>query len=346
MPRTQLLAATLWLTSAAFAAPPAAELVFERDVRPILKIHCFHCHGEEPELSGGLDARLVRLLVKGGESGAALVAGNHRESRLFQRISSGDMPPGDAKLTSGELQRIADWIDHGARTARPEPDALPEGDAFTEEERAHWSFQPIRRPSVPTTSHTAAQTPIDHFIAARLQLAQVTPSAETDRVTLIRRLSFDLLGLPPSPATIDRFIADDRPDAYERLVDEFLSSPAYGERWARHWLDVAGYADSDGYSSKDLERKWAWKYRDYVIRAFNNDKPWNEFLVEQLAGDELIAPPYENLTSDQAEKLIATGFLRMGPDGTGDGEGDQNVARNEVMAETIKIVSTSLLGLT
>src|SRR5262249_5470480 len=121
---------------------------------------------------------------------------------------------------------------------------------------------------------------------------------------------------------------------------------AYGERWGRHWLDVAGYADSDGYSERDVERKWAYKYRDYVIRAFNEDKPWNEFLIEQLAGDELLAPPYANLNAEQADKLIATGMLRMGPDGTSGGGGDQNLARNDVVADTIKIVSTSILGLT
>jgi hypothetical protein len=136
------------------------------------------------------------------------------------------------------------------------------------------------------------------------------------------------------------------PDAFERQIDRFLDAPQYGERWGRHWLDVAGYADSDGYSEKDLERKYAWKYRDYVIRAFNDDKPWIDFIVEQLAGDELLAPPYANLSPEQADKLIATGFLRMGPDGTGDGAVDQNLARNETIAETIKIVSTSLLGMT
>ncbi|OYW18474.1 MAG: hypothetical protein B7Z55_10555, partial [Planctomycetales bacterium 12-60-4] len=341
MLRLGLLAASLLMTSAVTAAPPTTELLFERDIRPILKQHCFHCHGEEPELSGGLDTRLVRLMAAGGESGTAIVSGSHSQSLLFQRISSGEMPPGDKKLSTAEVDRIVVWIDQGTKTARPEPESLPSGEAFTEEERTHWSFQPIRRPEVPKVAAATVHSAIDLFVAARLQREHLSLSAEADRPTLIRRLSFDLLGLPPSLEDVDRFLADARPDAYEHLVDHFLSSPAYGERWARHWLDVAGYADSDGYSSKDLERKWAWKYRDYVIRAFNEDKPWNEFLVEQLAGDELISPPYENLAPDQAEKLIATGFLRMGPDGTGAGDGDQNVARNEVMAETIKIVSTS-----
>lgn len=328
----------------AFADSP--DLQFERDIRPLLKLHCFHCHGEEPELSGGLDLRLVRLMQSGGDSGAALVAGKHAESPLYQRIAAGEMPPGEKQLTADEVARIARWIDQGARTLRPEPADVRDIDEFTPEERAHWAYQPIRRPTVPSIDSLPATSPIDAFIIARLQRENLTPSPAANRATLIRRLSFDLLGLPPSPEAVERFVNDPRSDAYERLVDELLDSPAYGERWARHWLDVAGYADSDGYSAKDLERKWAWKYRDYVIRAFNDDKPWNEFLVEQLAGDELVPPPYQNLSPDQAEKLIATGFLRMGPDGTGDGSVDQNVARNDAIAETIKIVSTSLLGQT
>lgn len=328
------------------AAADSPELHFERDIRPLLKLHCFHCHGEEPELSGGLDLRLVRLMQSGGDSGAALVAGKHAESPLYQRIAAGEMPPGEKQLTADELARIARWIDQGARTLRPEPADVRDIDEFTPEEREHWAYQPIRRPSVPSIDSLPATSPIDAFIIARLQRENLTPSPAANRATLIRRLSFDLLGLPPSPEAVERFVNDPRSDAYERLVDELLDSPAYGERWARHWLDVAGYADSDGYSAKDLERKWAWKYRDYVIRAFNDDKPWNEFLVEQLAGDELVPPPYQNLSPDQAEKLIATGFLRMGPDGTGDASVDQNVARNDAIAETIKIVSTSLLGQT
>ncbi len=360
-------------------SPGERELVFEKDIRPLLKHHCFHCHGEEEELSGSLDTRLVHLMVTGGDSGAAIVPGDHKASELFLKIESKEMPPGGvSSLSEEELQRIAQWIDQGAKTLRPEPESIKDDD-FTEEERSHWAFQPILRPSLPdnvgtlpprgpgvspgtalATSgetpgpHDASgpheapgpQTPIDLFIAAKLAEHQLALSPEADRTTLIRRVTFDLIGLPPTPERIDQFLADTRPDAYERLVDELLDSPLYGERWGRHWLDVAGYADSDGYSAKDLERKWAWKYRDYVIRAFNEDKPWNEFIVEQLAGDELLTPPYENLTEEQTEKLIATGFLRMGPDGTGDGEVEQDVARNEVMAETIKIVSTSFLGLT
>lgn len=343
MPRLLWVVAAAWL-ALVVSDVVADDLTFERDVRPILKQHCFHCHGEDGSPEGKLDLRLVRSLAKGGESGPAFVPHDHSASLLYQRIASDEMPPGEKKLSAAERQRIASWIEQGARTVRPEPESLPSGDSFTEEERSHWSFQPIVRPEVP--SATSANTPIDAFVIGRLQSQGLRPSPEAERATLIRRLSIDLLGLPPAPERVEQFIADSSPEAYDRLVDEFLSSPAYGERWARHWLDIAGYADSDGYAAADQERKWAWKYRDYVIRSLNEDKPWDQFLIEQLAGDELIPPPYTNLSPEAAEKLIATGFLRMGPDGTEDSSVDQNVARNEAVAETIKIVSTSLLGLT
>jgi hypothetical protein len=344
----------------ACGAEARPEPTFEAQVRPILKAHCWQCHGEEEQPEAGFDARLARFLVKGGESGPAVVAGNHAESLLYQRVAAGEMPPSGKKLSAADQQVIARWIDAGAKTARPEPEALAAGDLYTDEERSHWAFQPVRRPNVPVSGTLPSVqdtfSPIDAFLLARLEQAaredtgrlrsRLAFGAEADRATLIRRLTFDLTGLPPTPDAVARFIDDAAPDAYERLVDELLASPAYGERWARHWLDVAGYADSDGYSEKDLERKWAYKYRDYVIRSLNADKPWNRFLIEQIAGDELLTPPYANLTPDEADCLIATGFLRMGPDGTGDGGVDQNVARNEVVAETIKIVSTSVLGVT
>ena len=327
-------------------ADDSAPLHFERDVRPILKAHCWQCHGEEEELKGSLDARLVRLLQLGGESGTAIVPGDHAASLLFQRIESGEMPPGKKKLPPDEVQLIARWIDAGAVTARKEPDTLVAGDIVTEDERQHWSFRPIVKPDVPAVSHQElVRTPIDAFLLAKLEGQGLSFSAEADRETLIRRAHFDLTGLPPTPEAIDRFVADPSPEAWPSLVDDLLKSPAYGERWARHWLDVAGYADSDGYDEKDTERQWAWKYRDYVIRSLNADKPWNQFLVEQLAGDELLTPPYQDLTAEQADQLIGTGFLRLCPDGTAGGA-DQNVARNDVIAETIKVASTSLLGLT
>ena len=333
-------------TSGGLSSVAAEPLRFESHVRPILKTHCFQCHGEDGKIEAKLDLRRVRTMTKGGESGSALVAGKHSESLLWKRITAGEMPPGDKKLNEKERRILSEWIDAGAMTTRPEPEAISEDD-LTEEERSFWSFQPIRRPAVPSLRQPdRVRTPVDAFLLARLEAHNLSFSHEADAVTIARRASFDLLGLPPSADEVAEFLADREPGAFERLIERLLESPHYGERWARHWLDVAGYADSDGFGEKDLERKWAFKYRDWLIRALNADRPWDELLVEQLAGDELLAPPYRNLTAEQSDKLIATGFLRQGPDGTGDAAVNQDVARNECVAETIKIVSTSLMGLT
>jgi mono/diheme cytochrome c family protein len=348
MPRLLLSLALLATPAALWAEEPAPERpTFEAHVRPILKAHCWQCHGEDEEMKGGLDARLARSLLKGGDSGPAIEAGKHAASLLYERVAAGEMPPGKKKLAPREVEILARWIDAGAKTARAEPENLAAGDTFTDEERSHWSFQPIRRPPLPPVHNgDRVRSPIDAFLLSRLESKGLSFGGDADRTTFIRRVTFDLTGLPPSPAAVERFVNDQNPDACELLVDELLSSPAYGERWARHWLDAAGYADSDGYTEKDQERKWAWRFRDYVVRAFNTDKPWDQFLVEQIAGDELLTPPYANLTPEQADCLIATGFLRMGPDGTGDGGVDQNLARNETIAESIKIFSTAVLGLT
>ena len=330
--------------SVAWGEPPV-EPVFESHIRPLLKAHCWHCHGEAGETKGGLDLRQVRRMVQGGDSGPALLPEQPLESPLWQRIVSGEMPPGNKKLSPAEMAVLKSWLERGAPTARAERE-IPDSNSFTEEELSFWSFRPVERPALPATRQAGLENEVDLFIAAGLQKQGLQLSPPADRVTLIRRLTLDLWGLPPTPDQIDEFVSDESPEAYSRLVERLLASPRYGERWGRHWLDAAGYADSEGYSTRDLERKYAWKYRDYVVASLNQDLPWNEFLVEQIAGDELLVPPYKNLTSEQAARLIATGFLRMGPDGTGDGEGEVQTARQEVIAETIKIVSTSVLGLT
>ncbi len=320
---------------------------FETQARRILKAHCWHCHGEETELRGGLDTRLVRLMLKGGESGPGLIPGNHAASVLFQKMASGEMPPGEKKVPADEQALLAKWIDAGAKTRYPEPESVEPGSLFSEEDLKHWSFQPIPTSNpVPTVNHTElVRSPIDAFLLQKLEAAGLSFNPTADKETLIRRAWMDLVGLPPTPEAVDRFLSDASPEAWNTVVSELLNSPAYGERWARHWLDVAGYADSEGYTEKDPERAWAWKYRDYVIRSLNADKPWNQFLQEQLAGDELLQDQRESLTPEQADQLIATGFLRLAPDGTADGSVDQPQARNDVISETLKTVSTSLLGL-
>ncbi|MEX0679161.1 MAG: PSD1 and planctomycete cytochrome C domain-containing protein [Pirellulales bacterium] len=323
------------------------KLTYEQHVRPILKANCFRCHGGEGETKGDLDLRLRRLIAAGGESGPAIVPGNRQESLLYQRVRAGEMPPTDRKLTPAEVALIGDWIDAGAATAREEPETLDPGLAITPEERAFWSFQPIPK-SVPIPSFTSSdrlRTPIDAFLAGTLREKGLAFSPDAPRAVLLRRAYFDLIGLPPSREELAHFLADTDPQAYERAIDRLLDSPHYGERWGRYWLDVAGYADSDGYAADDTVRPFAYKYRDYVVRALGADKPLDEFITEQLAGDELTDGDPAHLTPEKIDKLSATGFLRMAADGTATGGIDQDLARNQVMADTIKIVATSLLGL-
>lgn len=337
--------ATLVWTHSGWADEP--QLKFEADIRPILKAHCWHCHGEEEKVEGQLDLRLVKFMQKGGEAGPAVVPGDAAASLMIRRIESGEMPPSEKKVLAEELVKIKTWVAQGAHTARPEPETLVLGSQWTEEERNFWAFVPVKRSTVPVvTRPDLVRTPVDAFLLKALEERQLEYSPEANRRTLIRRLSFDLLGLPPTPEEVDAFENDPSPTAYEDLVERMLARPQYGERWSRHWLDPVGYADSDGYTEEDPVREWAWRYRDYVIRSLNDDKPFDQFITEQLAGDELLTPPYEKLTPEQSELLVATGFLRMAPDGTGGSVADPSVARNDVVADTLKIVSSSLLGLT
>jgi len=327
----------------ASAAEPSPS--FEADIRPILRAHCFDCHGAETEKQGGLDLRLVRFQKAGGESGTALVPGNPEGSLIWQKVESGEMPPGDAKVSASEKETLRKWIAAGAPTRRPEPESIPAGLGITPEERSWWAFQPIARPEIPAVKAVERiANPIDAFILEKLEAENLTLNPQADRETLVRRAYFDLLGLPPTYEQVQAFVNDASPNAWSKLIDDLLNSPHYGEHWARHWLDVAGYADSDGVSATDPVRPYAYKFRDYVIRSLNADKPFNEFLIEQLAGDELIPQPPVNLTPDQIEKLTATGFLRMAADGTASG-GDEDLNRNQVVADTIKIVSSSLYGM-
>lgn len=326
--------------------------MFETDIRPILKAHCFECHGEGEKLKGGLDLRLRRLILQGGDEGPALVPGKPDRSLIFKMVHSGEMPKRDKKLAPEQVTLIRQWIAAGARTARPEPAELQKGAGITEEERAFWSFQPIQPPAIPASRPgDRVRTPVDAFLVSALAKQKLGFSPDAGKVTLLRRACLDLTGLPPSPEETEVFLADTGPDAYERLVDRLLDSPHYGERWGRHWLDIAGYADSDGYSDADPPRAYAYKYRDYVIGSFNSDKPFDRFITEQLAGDELARVTRDNPGSALAsphtrELLIATGFLRMGVDGTATpAVADPDAVRNQVVADTIKIVSTSLLGL-
>ena len=284
-------------------------------------------------------------MLTGGDSGAAISAGDPDASLLLERLHDQEMPPGPVKVPADEIETIATWIRQCARTSRPEPEEIPAGIGLTPEERSYWFFQPLEKPQPPAVADDRIRNDIDRFVLARLQAEKLDWSPEADRRTLALRLYFDLVGLPPTPEALEQFLVDPDPLAYEKLVDRLLQSEDYGERWGRHWLDVAGYADSEGFTNSDLPRAWAYFYRDYVIRSFNDDKPIDQFILEQLAGDELVPPPHDNLTEQQIEKLVATGFSRMAADGTGQPGVDEPLARNQTIADTIKIVSTSLLGL-
>jgi hypothetical protein len=265
---------------------------FTRDIRPIIAARCLTCHGPEKQRSG---LRLDRKedALRGGDSGAVIVPAKSADSPLIRKVTSTDpqerMPPKGAPLMPGQLDLLRRWIDQGA----PWPET---GDAGG----VHWSLRPVVRPPVPEIRNPkfAIRNPIDAFVLAKLQAAGLSPSPEADRRTLIRRVTFDLTGLPPTPEEVEAWLSDTSPGAYERLVDRLLASPAYGERWARHWLDVVRFAESDGFET-NLHRPSAWPYRDYVIRAFNGDKPYDRFITEQLAGDALGAD-------------AATGFLVAG----------------------------------
>ncbi|MEO1994845.1 MAG: PSD1 and planctomycete cytochrome C domain-containing protein, partial [Planctomycetaceae bacterium] len=321
-----------------------SELTFERDIRPIFRAHCFDCHGSQAEVEGGLDLRLVRFLKRGGDSGPAIVVGRPAESRLLKRVRLGEMPPRDAHLTTQEIDILQRWITAGAPTARPEPKTLAHGVGITSEEREFWAFQAIQRPEVTGLRHASrVRNPIDALLLSRMPEG-LTFAPDADRFTLIKRLYLGLTGLPPSVESLEHWNHDPSPQWYEHLIEHLLNSPHYGERWARHWLDVAGYADSEGQTNSDAVRPWAWKYRDWVIRAFNDNLPFDDFLLHQLAGDELVGPRKGDLTSQQIALLTATGFLRMAADGTGSGANNPE-ARNKVVADTIRIVTSSLLGI-
>jgi mono/diheme cytochrome c family protein len=363
MNRSCVVVLFLAASGASAAEPPT----FESHIRPLLRAHCFDCHGEGEKLRGSLDLRLARLIRQGGDSGPAIVPGKPADSVLYQKLREGVMPPGKKKLTAEQVALIGRWIETGARVEKAEPQSLAAGMQITGEDRAWWAFQPVQRPALPalTQPGSPARNPIDAFLLAKLAEKGLTFAPEADPRTLIRRLSLDLIGLPPTPEETDAFCqsAIRNPDrerpafpsaahrgraeaAIEDAVDRLLADPRYGERWGRHWLDVAGYADSEGYAPQDLVRATAWKYRDYVIRSFNADKPFDRFLVEQIAGDELVRPPYSELKPDDLDRLIATGFLRTAPDGTSAPGVDPKLARNQVLADTVKIVSSTVLGLT
>ncbi|MCA9196478.1 MAG: PSD1 domain-containing protein [Planctomycetales bacterium] len=321
--------------------PKANPVYFETDVRPILKVKCFHCHGELGETSGGLDLRLVRLMKSGGDSGTALDPSDGLSSLLWERIASDEMPEGPKKLTDEEKSTIQTWLQQGAPLLRTEPDNVEDA-RFTIEELQHWAFQPVKQPDVPHAPQ--ATTEIDSFLLHKLQQNGLRFSPAADKRTLVRRIYLDVIGLPPTEQQVADFINDTSDNAYAKLIDQLVASDQFGVRWARHWLDAAGYAESNGGPLNDTLREFAWRYRDYVVDAFNQNMPIDQFIREQLAGDEMLSEPPSVDNPEHLRLLTATGFLRLAPDPS---QAENNLAnRNMAVADSLQTISTALTGIT
>ena len=308
-----------------------ADVDFARDIAPIFIEHCYACHGPDVQESGlRLDRRDAALA--GGDSGALFVAGDSDGSELIRRVTADEderMPPAEGNnrpLSAEQIAELTAWVDAGG--------TWPEVDGAGS---SHWAFQPIVRPELPKVGDASwPRTGLDHFVLSRLEAAGIAPSPEADRYTLIKRLSYDLIGLPPTVEEVDAFVNDTSRDAYERLVDRLLDSPHFGERWGRHWLDMARYADSDGYE-KDNPRPNAWRYRDWVIDAVNADMPLDRFTIEQMAGDLL--------PDATADNRLATAFHRQTLTNT-EGGTDQEQWRVEAIFDRVATTGSVWLGLT
>lgn len=344
------------------AAGEAGERLFALRVKPLLAEKCLACHGQDPAVTlGGLDLTSREGLLRGGQSGqAAVTPGDAEGSLLIQAVAGAlpalRMPPKENAWLGGEqIGELRDWIDLGApwlgpaeaeriaAQARLDEEAVsgirvatsggltPDWDQRTYRAEDLWAFRPVRAAPVPAAK---GANPIDAFHRAKLEAAGFEPAPQADQATLLRRAFYDLVGLPPTPQQAAEFRGDTAPGAWERLVDRLLASPHYGEQWGRHWLDVARYADTAG-NSNDYERSNAWRYRDYVIRSFNADKPYDRFVIEQLAGDEL--------HPDDPEMLVATGFLRMGP--WGSAMVPKKMARQAYLDDVVHSVGQTFLSM-
>lgn len=326
------------LTAEARTAPnnKAALDFFENKVRPIFVQNCYKCHSSQaPRLKGNLSVEFRETLLKGGDTGPAVVPGQPEDSLLIKAVRYTDpdlqMPPKGKKLSDDDIAALTQWVKMGAPD--PRVPGLAAKANWKKDPRAHWAFQPIRREAVPAVKDAAwAANPIDAFVLAKLEANGMKPSPPADRRTLIRRATYDLTGLPPTPEEVEAFVNDSSTNAYEKVVDRLLASPQYGEHWARHWLDVARYADTKGdvKNNESPVYPYAWTYRDYVIRSYNEDKPFNRFIMEQIAADRM--------PTSTSATYAALGFLTLGPRFNG------NI--NEIINDRIDVVCKGFLGLT
>ncbi len=344
---TGLVLAWSLLAGAALAAlTPEQTEFFEKRIRPLLAEKCYECHSEAKKIKGGLALDHREALLRGGDSGQALVAGEPDKSKLIEavRYKNRDlqMPPKGA-LSEGQIRDLEAWVKMGAPDPREKsvvagPTKLQ--GLSIDAGRKFWSFQPLTNPSPPAVKNTAwVRTPVDAFILSELEKNGLQPAAPADKRTLLRRATFDLTGLPPTPEQIAQFISDDSPEAFSDVVERLLASPQYGERWGRHWLDVARYADSNG-MDENIAFGHAWRYRDYVVQAFNDDKPFDQFLVEQIAGDLL--PASQQRTREEC--LTATGFLALGARVLA--EPDVRKLEMDIIDEQLDTLGKAFLGMT
>ncbi len=331
--------ATWLLSSGSLTYAEETALFFEQKILPVLVSKCYECHSSQAvELEGGLRLDSRDGVRHGGDSGPAVVAGSESQSLLLSAITSKDNPmPPDAPLAAEIIDDFRHWILTGAFDPRDNVDELPYREPDYSEAREYWAFRPVEFPVIPDVHNQAwCTTPIDSFVLTRLEAEGLAPAPPAAPGILLRRIAFDLTGLPPTLEQLDTFLSDPSELAYRRVVDELLESPHYGERQAQHWLDVVRYAETEGFEYDRLLPDM-WRYRDYVISAFNSDKPYDQFLTEQLAGDEM---------GDAPELRIAAGFHRLGA--VRRNAGNQAVAssRNEVLTERTDIIGSAILGLT
>ena len=303
---------------------------FERDVEPLLNRYCFQCHGEKLQM-GDLNLSGPSLMLKGGSKGPAVQKGSAEESLLYQRISDDQMPMGPKKLTDDQKRVIREWIDAGMPATTSE-----EVVSASSSKAEHWAYRAPQRPAIPNVRDAAwVRTPVDAFVLQKLGEKGIRPNAPADKITLLRRAYLVLIGLLPTPDEVKAFLADKSPDAIDRVIEQLLARPQYGERLARRWLDVARYAETNGYE-EDLGKPSAWRYRDYVIDSFNQNKPFDRFLTEQIAGDEV--------EGSNAETQIGTTFLRLG---TWDNEpADELLDRYDQLDDVLDGVASGFLGIT
>lgn len=331
-----LLATADWVAA---VEPDSVE--FAADIAPLLKRHCTKCHGPSKS-EGGLNLSSATAFVRGGKSGAIFVSHDPDASLLWQQIDSDQMPP-DEPLTAAEKSLVKRWISAGAK-------GLPARTA-TDNGEVHWAFRPLTCPPVPHPADAAGvANPIDRFLQHARQAAGVQTNQQADPMTLLRRVSLDVTGLPPTAAELAQFTGQASDQLHAQMVDYYLASPQYGVRWGKYWLDAAGYADSNGYFNADTDRPLAYRYRDYVVRALNADKPWDRFVQEQLAGDALASwKPGQPVTPEIIELLEATHFLRNGQDGSGESDGNPDEVRADryyALESAMQNCSAALLGLT